>query len=101
VTDNNNCTGSDTINITIEICEGITEQTENNINMYPNPAFDNITIQLSKAEIIIIYSADGRCVFNSQSSSNKHIINVSNWAKGVYYIKTSNESMQTYKFVKL
>ncbi|MGQ9846709.1 MAG: poly(ethylene terephthalate) hydrolase family protein, partial [Bacteroidales bacterium] len=101
VSDQNGCTGTDSIAITIEVCNSINELNASQIAVYPNPAFDNINIEISQSQPISIYTIDGRCLYESLNPKSHHTINVRLWNNGIYYIKIGNEPLQTFKFVKL
>ena len=75
--------------------EGINEMTsaQSTISAYPNPATDHITVIRNNNDEMFIYNVFGSLV----KSTNENIINVSDFAPGVYFIKTSEG---TVKFVK-
>ena len=65
---------------------------ENTINVYPNPAKENIT--LTADEDIFIYSNLGQIVKQVNNPKGEITINVSDLQKGVYYIKTGNRQQK-------
>lgn len=101
VTDQNGCTGTHSIAVTIEVCNSMNEVNPSQITVYPNPAFDNINIEISQPQTISIFTIDGKCLYESINSTSLHTIDVRLWDKGIYYIKLGNEPLQTIKFVKL
>ena len=79
----------------------ITEVTSNIYNkaigemepkIYPNPAIDNVRIELPEASMIDIYSTSGKLVYSSVLKSNIFDINASNWVSGMYMVKIKSES---------
>lgn len=66
---------------------------ENNIAIYPNPAKDNIAIQLpSEGEYqVSIYDALGKQVF-SQQLKGKPLLPITQYEAGVYFVKIQNAS---------
>ena len=68
------------------------------INIFPNPAIDNVTIQLkSKIDFVKIYSLDG----NLKISSIEKKINLNNLNSGIYILKIkSGNSFYVKKMVK-
>lgn len=72
----------------------------NAISIFPNPANDkiNITINdkklISEIEIIDIF---GRTINKIKNLKNQSVIDISNLTKGVYFIKTKENS---FKFIK-
>ncbi|MCF8374655.1 MAG: T9SS type A sorting domain-containing protein, partial [Bacteroidales bacterium] len=76
-------------------------QTKKEIELYPNPAKDNITIS-SFAEIIKIelYSPSGQLLRKINSHQKQETIDVSDLAPGNYFIRTiGREDVWVKKFV--
>ena len=98
VTDSNNCIARDTINILYKNCD----TTENIIFIYPNPATDNLTIETNfneehRLEIINIL---GQTIYTTYIG-RKSIINTSNYASGLYFLKIyTDKEIVVKKFVK-
>lgn len=70
--------------------------------MYPNPANDKFTVQLSKWEdaIITIYNTLGKIVYQEAVKSKKTSIDSSTYPKGVYLVSIQNkEAKQTKRIV--
>jgi hypothetical protein len=76
------------------------------VNIYPNPATDNITIQLinpkQSIKSISIFDIRGKEVINKQLNSNQLQLDVSSLSSGVYLIKGQTNSGLSFsrKFVK-
>lgn len=70
---------------------------EKDLNIYPNPASGEITIQLTKeckncsAEL---YNSLGQILYSEKLSAMENKINVSEFENGVYYLKINSESKQ-------
>ena len=75
-----------------------------NIAVYPNPANDNITIDIvsfTKGEIISVYDIQGQLLLQQPMQQAKTNINISTLAKGVYFIKVKTANgMEVKKIVK-
>ncbi|NSW45889.1 MAG: proprotein convertase P-domain-containing protein [Bacteroidales bacterium] len=102
VTDNLGCTATDQITITIVTCNEINDFGTNQIMLYPNPAtvevfFDGLTLHST----IIIMSEDGKVVYQNNNIETTALkIDISQWSSGIYFVKSINEPMQTYTFIK-
>jgi hypothetical protein len=61
--------------------------------MYPNPASDFITIELSNItrSSLRVYSLDGRQIINLDFSSDKMTLDVSKLTNGTYLLQIINE----------
>ncbi|MDP4238568.1 MAG: T9SS type A sorting domain-containing protein [Bacteroidota bacterium] len=60
---------------------------EQELNVYPNPANDKINITGEVAQVAI-YSVQGQLV---HTSFNKHTVDVSSFAKGFYFVKVTDK----------
>lgn len=67
---------------------------EDNISVFPNPAKDNLQLQTNFETPLktTIHNAIGQMVWHGEWKE-KTIINVSNWAKGVYYIQFNSTNI--------
>ncbi len=68
---------------------------DNKFFVYPNPAKDNIRIIGVENQDIEIFSMDGKSMFEGEYKTS---LNISDFPKGTYLIKTD---CQTLKFIKL
>ncbi|NQX98537.1 MAG: lamin tail domain-containing protein, partial [Flavobacteriales bacterium] len=68
------------------------EKVKNNFNIYPNPSSENVTIEFKNTDYIYIsvFSIIGTIVYQNTINDNSVTINVSNWTKGIYIIKTKD-----------
>ncbi|MCK9256226.1 MAG: T9SS type A sorting domain-containing protein, partial [Bacteroidales bacterium] len=100
-----NCTGVDTIVITIEVCNFTGDQQMPQISIYPVPSNSYITVQLfdnQKIESYSIYNLQGKLIkFNKINSANSFTITTNELTTGQYliYVKTE-EGVYTGGFVK-
>jgi len=63
------------------------------VNIYPNPATDNIYISnLIEKSIIKIYDIQGKLVLENKIS-NKEYVNISILAKGIYQVKFEGNNL--------
>ena len=76
---------------------------EHQVKIYPNPATNNLTVDLSKynnAQISII-DITGKVVLNTNTTKSTNVFDVSNLNKGVYFVKIiSDNNTITKQFVK-
>lgn len=73
------------------------------VNIYPNPATQSITIENIASDInIAVYNTTGQCVLQTTTSGNKIVIDVSNLSNGIYIVRlTGKDGRQGIsKFVK-
>jgi len=96
-----------TIIATFYNVSGIISSNSNEINIYPNPADNLITIDLNynetNADHVNIMSVDGKIVSTLGITSDKTEIDISNFSSGVYFlnINSENSAIQTIKLIKL
>jgi hypothetical protein len=72
---------------------GISGAKENPFSLFPNPAKDQITLDLSAMEVanIRVFDLSGKCVLQQQkSAANRHTIDLSSIAPGAYIIQVQS-----------
>ncbi|MDG1476076.1 MAG: CotH kinase family protein [Vicingaceae bacterium] len=69
------------------------ENTINSFNIYPNPTSNNVTIEFNVIEpqSIYIFNIVGNIVYQQVINDKNIKIEVSNWSKGIYLIKTKDK----------
>lgn len=88
-----------TVNVKLTVSTGIYDIYDKDINVYPNPA-DN-TISINASGNVTIYSANGYLVKSVNNYSTNEIIDISSLTKGVYLVKiNTNNSSKTIKVIK-
>lgn len=81
---------SDQFSITVQVNPvGVTEVAEMKLNLYPNPANEQVTIEAPRAlDNIRIYDLTGRTVFVAENiGSPRTTINVAAFTAGVYFVE--------------
>ncbi len=78
-----NCETSDTIMVEIKNCSGINEVTNDNINIYPNPANLFVIIDIDNVKTVHIFNVTGKEIFKTYENK----IPVNNLLNGMYFIK--------------
>lgn len=69
---------------------GIAELSEENIFITPNPATDNLTIEIPQKAIIEFINYEGEIVLQQQLQQGKTDIDISGLAKGVYILRLNS-----------
>lgn len=90
------CGISDTITQTVSINpSGLNEENRDSFKLYPNPSKTGVfTISFSrKNETIKVYDTFGKLIENQTISSSQKL-DLSHLAKGVYFVKLSNNKVQ-------
>ena len=102
VTDQNGCV-SDTSNIIEFVITSVTENTDESVRIYPNPAFDYLTLILAENKFkteIKVYNILGIEKLCSTIEGTKTNIDISNLSDGVYIIEViSGNRIIKHKFV--
>ncbi len=105
-TSSESCEGfSDTLDVIIDECTGITESARGIVNLYPNPTKGKISIDISLKESITyqlnIYNQFGQLVYTVQSNSmeikESHNVNIETLPSGLYFIKMTTSSNRVYQ----
>lgn len=101
VTDLNNCSDSDCVQVTLDAAGIENVLRESNFIIYPNPAQNSFTVFISKADArntceLKIYDAVGREIFSERLTKEMVNIPAANWSRGIYSaeINTGNNSLR-------
>lgn len=89
--------------VTITLPNSIEKTTNNSVNIYPNPASENLQIaNCRNNSIISIYNIYGQQIANYKTVSNRENLDISGLKSGIYLIKIQQENGDavTVKFVK-
>jgi hypothetical protein len=105
-TDSNTCSSSDSTLIVVESCVGIDEAKGlSGVNIYPNPTNNVINVSLDNITTAVNFtltSIDGKVIYQANNvNDTKTAIDISNNAKGVYFLKVeANNQQNIYKVIK-
>ncbi|MFO7655463.1 MAG: Ig-like domain-containing protein [Bacteroidales bacterium] len=95
--------GSKTDQISIVIKEyvsGLNENSIDNINVFPNPANDYITLNIKQQSIISVHNVVGEMVMNKILEAGEQL-DISSLANGIYFVNAIIEGkVATLRFVK-
>ena len=102
VQDVNSCFGSDTITVNFV---GFENSIDNQIQIYPNPSSENITISsnflINPPIVLNIFNLTGKLILSNNiemKNGFSEIINISSLRNGVYLIEIKNSLINTQKF---
>ncbi|REC46283.1 T9SS type A sorting domain-containing protein [Chryseobacterium pennipullorum] len=82
-------------NIVLGTAETATASKE--MGIYPNPTHGPLSIKTGKAVEVHIYSQEGKLLKSIQTQKGINEVNISEFPKGMYYIKTPSESTKIIK----
>lgn len=78
-----------------------TNEPPDKIKVYPNPANNEITIESEQLSMIEIFNIQGQLLKTIKANTNNTNIDISGFAKGLYFVKLNNSSTTFIKkFVK-
>jgi hypothetical protein len=78
-----------------ETVNGLFTTSENEVELYPNPVQDQLTIDLNQLELVelFIVNSIGQTVYQiDEMETELFQINTNNWAEGVYFVKMTLHS---------
>ena len=91
------------IDVVVVNCTGVEELFDPVSSIVPNPAMDYVKINFSRGKhqkTIIVTNAMGEILVERRVDENELIMDVSNFSKGIYLLKTSSGSqMSTHKII--
>ncbi len=91
-TDVNSCTGSTTINITVNACVGIEENSATPFTMFPNPSNGNVTLNLNYSNSLVeVVDVLGNTISSQRYSNAGQVqLNLNNTAEGIYFVRVTS-----------
>ena len=103
-TDNNSCTNTASLLMTVNACVGINE-TENGklFSVFPNPAKNQINIKADATLIGSVYTVfdnQGKIILTGKIISENTIVELENITAGVYLLNIGENLKQTFKVIK-
>lgn len=70
------------------------------IIFFPNPVTNYLNIKSEKNTSVSVFNCNGQLMFMNEKESTSHQIRVSDWPKGIYFLKTNMGNFtQTNKFI--
>ena len=81
--------------------EGVQDNTEHNIGIYPNPANEKITIEAQNIERVSISNVMGQKVYEKSFNSDNVVIDVNNYPSGIYMIHVVTDEYETTKRISV
>ena len=104
-TDAHGCVSTGSVVLTVSKCTGINkiESEIVGLSVYPNPNNGEFTVELNNGlnKTIEVSDLTGRVILATQTQNDKTVVNLNNFANGVYYVKIqSNKSVEVMKVVK-
>jgi hypothetical protein len=100
---NGSCSGTAMSTVSVSACTGVQEiptLTPDVINVYPNPAENYIEIYntlTSEKVKINIYDVTGKLITSKETNYYKEIIDISKFAKGLYFVEIMNGENRIYR----
>jgi hypothetical protein len=99
-TDANGCTNTATVQVKISSCNGLNElyNVNNGLNVYPNPNDGRFTIQSNADLKLSLVNELGQLIrIINLSEKNNHEVNISDLAKGIYFVSGQKDGLQIYQ----
>jgi len=87
---------SDPSDTAFVIITDIFDNTENTLKLYPNPAYDVLTIESSQnMQVITITNSVGQMVYRNQIDAARTRLNISEYQSGVYFVQIDTDNGTT------
>jgi hypothetical protein len=95
------CTSSDSLQLFVVDCLGITQNSSNQIVIYPNPSSDYAIIDFGDALVgdnqLLVHNALGQQVFSKTNITDKQfVLNVNELGKGIYYVSLLESTTEVF-----
>jgi hypothetical protein len=95
------CTSSDSLQLFVVDCLGITQNSSDQIVIYPNPSSDYAIIDFGDALVgdnqLLLHNALGQQVFSKTNITDKQfVLNVNELGKGIYYVSLLESTTEVF-----
>jgi hypothetical protein len=95
------CASSDSLQLFVVDCLGITQNSSNQIVIYPNPSSDYAIIDFGDALVgdnqLLVHNALGQQVFSKTNITDKQfVLNVNELGKGIYYVSLLESTTEVF-----
>jgi len=80
-------------NIVEYIVAGISNDAAKEINIYPNPATDHITITNNGGSKLIVADMQGKIIYEKKDISASETIDISGWQNGIYIVTVEKNNL--------
>ncbi len=87
-TDNNGCTSTASLQVKVNACTGLADQSFSFFEVFPNPAKDQLHLRNVVAGTVYIYNMSGQLIYEANTQNGDSILDI-RLASGVYMIKHS------------
>ena len=81
------------LTVTADNCVGVTESATATVNVYPNPANNEVFVSNTSADVVYILTTDGKQVASQANTGNVRF-DVSNLASGVYTVVAGSDKVR-------
>jgi hypothetical protein len=86
--------------VTVSITGLENDPLDENVSIYPNPFFNQLSIKTLTPQSVVIYDLTGREILRIATPKNHHIIDAASWNSGNYFIQLNASASKVYKVVK-
>jgi hypothetical protein len=100
---NGGCSGSANVVLDVVVCTGIKTQSAiaEGILVFPNPANENVTVKNAANSRFRLFESTGKLVCDRSIEKSEEKIDVSPYAKGIYFMTLYNETGTPIKSLRL
>lgn len=83
--------------VSVSVETGVETVSFMNVQMYPNPATDYVTIENAEGATVVVYNILGSVVSTSVSNNSNYQLNLTNLPKGSYIVRVQKGAQQITK----
>ncbi len=88
-TDENGCTNTASLLITVEVCSAISDNEDKLISVFPNPAIDilNVSLPAGTKSFVSLCDIAGSIIYEEETTGNMITLNTASYPAGIYLLK--------------
>ena len=85
----------------VDLTLGVSENDEEAISIYPNPAKDKLNVRGEKNKSVTMYNMVGQIVYHNGKSDNSQVIDLGGMPSGIYLIKVDTDDGENVKRISV
>jgi hypothetical protein len=100
-TGTNGCSSVSTVTIAVEMCASLNETTQGGIKVFPNPTSSQVHVVMGTLPCTVqINDITGRKIYDSGFPAQEHVIDMSAFPRGVYFVHLKGDQATVVKIIK-
>ena len=85
----------------VALTDGVEENNDDMVSIYPNPAKDKINVKGNDIQNVTVYNVVGQVVYRNDNTDSVQVIDLSSMPSGIYMVKVDTANGETVKRISV